>query len=425
MDAIDASTSRPLGSANLLAPAPPSLLFIILDLQPYAWSYLSSSSQLDFHTAVAQLLVFINAHLAFSHENRVAVLGTCLGRVKWLYPSRGPRLGEIKGKRPRSDDSPDGSREGDAEGDEPGSLNKVGKNSKVRDQKLNVKANKYAPFAEVESSILSSLQDFLLSLNLSDLSPRGDSSADASSRQSVPGTPIAASLTLALNYINRQTLPQSGLQAPSNSYDASSHSSTSNNFAHSSRILIVSASGDQLAEQYIPLMNAMFAAQHSRIPIDILKVAGDSALLQQASYTTGGVFIRPDEMTGDSASSHGKEGGRVNLLPYLFYALLPDASARSHLLLPTSPHVDLRAACFCHRRVVSLGYVCSVCLSIFCSDSELPVDEENPTRRQCLTCGTFLAPGAANEKLALDADGGERKEKKDKKKKRDKDRERG
>lgn len=30
---------------------------------------------------------------------------------------------------------------------------------------------------------------------------------------------------------------------------------------------------------------------------------------------------------------------------------------------PGKTGVDFRAACFCHRKVVDLGFVCSVCLS--------------------------------------------------------------
>ena len=29
--------------------------------------------------------------------------------------------------------------------------------------------------------------------------------------------------------------------------------------------------------------------------------------------------------------------------------------------------VDFRAACFCHRQLIDIGFVCSVCLSVFCS----------------------------------------------------------
>lgn len=66
------------------------------------------------------------------------------------------------------------------------------------------------------------------------------------------------------------------------------------------------------------------------------------------------------------------------------FAFLPDRLARSHLIPPTGTDVDFRAACFCHRRVVDIGFVCSICLSIFC---------EPPEGGDCLTCGTHLAMG--------------------------------
>lgn len=48
------------------------------------------------------------------------------------------------------------------------------------------------------------------------------------------------------------------------------------------------------------------------------------------------------------------------LLQWLF---LPDQDQRSQLTLPPPIHVDYRAACFCHRNLIEIGYVCSVCLS--------------------------------------------------------------
>ena len=45
--------------------------------------------------------------------------------------------------------------------------------------------------------------------------------------------------------------------------------------------------------------------------------------------------------------------------------------------------VDYRAACFCHRQLVDVGFVCSVCLSIYCRVSPI-----------CTTCHTnFKMPG--------------------------------
>ena len=50
--------------------------------------------------------------------------------------------------------------------------------------------------------------------------------------------------------------------------------------------------------------------------------------------------------------------------------------------------VDYRAACFCHRDLIEIGFVCSVCLSIFCQFSPI-----------CSTCETaFNLPIMSNSK---------------------------
>lgn len=185
--------------------------------------------------------------------------------------------------------------------------------------------------------------------------------------------------------------------------------------ASNSRVLVVSTSGD-LAGQYIPLMNAMFAAQHSRVLIDVLKLAGDTVLLQQASFTTGGIFLAPtSSKSSEGPTTNGKSVHDkplpIQLLPYLLHALLPAPATRAHLFPPTSPHVDFRAACFCHRDVVDTGYVCSICLSIFCE--ELP---STPDGTFCLICGTKLLL-ASDGQPVVDEDGSKKKDKKKKRKK--------
>lgn len=42
---------------------------------------------------------------------------------------------------------------------------------------------------------------------------------------------------------------------------------------------------------------------------------------------------------------------------------MPDPATRRHLIPPSQINVDFRAACFCHKRVVDIGFVCSICLS--------------------------------------------------------------
>ncbi|XP_067007136.1 general transcription factor IIH subunit 3 isoform X4 [Anabrus simplex] len=61
------------------------------------------------------------------------------------------------------------------------------------------------------------------------------------------------------------------------------------------------------------------------------------------------------------------------------WVFLPEPTIRSKLVLPPPVEVDYRAACFCHRQLIDIGYVCSVCLSIFCKYSPI-----------CTTCNAVF-----------------------------------
>ncbi|XP_025893250.1 general transcription factor IIH subunit 3 [Nothoprocta perdicaria] len=129
-----------------------------------------------------------------------------------------------------------------------------------------------------------------------------------------------------------------------------------------SRILVIKAAEDS-ALQYMNFMNVIFAAQKQSILIDACVLDSDSGLLQQACDITGGIYLKVLHMP--------------SLLQYLLWVFLPDQEQRAQLVLPPPIHVDYRAACFCHRNLIEIGYVCSVCLSIFCNFSPI-----------CSTCET-------------------------------------
>lgn len=195
-------------------------------------------------------------------------------------------------------------------------------------------ANKYRPFALIEDSLLTSLRELIATTTENDISTTNT-------------TQMAGSLTLALSYINKATIIFSDSNASSEPL-TNTLEGPENTTGLQSRILVVSVSGD-LAHQYIPIMNTTFAAQRMRVPIDILKLAGDTVFLQQASDTTKGIYMQLRSPQG--------------LLQYLMMAFLPDQTSRKNLVAPTQEVVDFRAACFCHRKVVDVGFVCSICLS--------------------------------------------------------------
>ncbi|XP_062218052.1 general transcription and DNA repair factor IIH subunit TFB4-like isoform X3 [Phragmites australis] len=129
------------------------------------------------------------------------------------------------------------------------------------------------------------------------------------------------------------------------------------------RILCLQGSPDG-PEQYVAVMNSIFSAQRSMVPIDSCIVGTeDSAFLQQASYITGGVYLKPQELNG--------------LFQYLAAVFATDLHSRTFMRLPKTLGVDFRASCFCHKKTIDMGYVCSVCLSIFCQN-----------QKKCSTCGS-------------------------------------
>ncbi|KAG1716656.1 hypothetical protein ID866_534 [Astraeus odoratus] len=167
---------------------------------------------------------------------------------------------------------------------------------------------------------------------------------------------LVGALTKALCYINRITQPSSS--APNVTEDPG--------VLPDPRILILSVSPD-LSSSYIPIMNAIFSAQKLasiKVTIDVCKIYGpDTVFLQQAAHLTNGSYIYLER--------------RDALLQYLIMSFLPPPSVRRVLAVPKQDKIDFRAACFCHKNIVDVGFVCSVCLSIFCQP--VPV---------CSTCRT-------------------------------------
>ncbi|XP_022566524.1 general transcription and DNA repair factor IIH subunit TFB4 isoform X4 [Brassica napus] len=104
---------------------------------------------------------------------------------------------------------------------------------------------------------------------------------------------------------------------------------------------------------------------HPQPRILCLQGTQNSAFLQQASYITGGVHHAPKQLDG--------------LFQFLTTIFATDLHTRGFVQLPKPVGVDFRASCFCHKKTIDMGYVCSVCLSIFCEH-----------HKKCSTCGSVF-----------------------------------
>ncbi|MDA9098125.1 general transcription and DNA repair factor IIH subunit TFB4 [bacterium] len=253
-----------------------------LETNPWYWK--SQNQGLD--KCLRQILIFINAHVSLSKQNRVVVLAMhSEGQCHHLY---------------ESDNS---------------------SNDSTSDPIQN----------DVSGKILKALSEL-----------DADSTPPRKQKNVTTTTPLACALSMSMCYANR--------------VDMCSGQNTS------TRVVVIQGSGD-FAGQYVPVMNAIFSAQRSEIPIDscILGNESDSAFLQQAAHITGGLYYKVSALS--------------ELTQSLMQMSSADVGLRKMLQVPNQRGVDFRASCFCHKAPLETGFVCSVCLSIYCKEC-----------KRCQTC---------------------------------------
>lgn len=149
------------------------------------------------------MLLFLNTHLAFSHANEVAVIASHTRSASFLYPSPSSPPSDIASQRD---------------------------------------SNKYRKFRVVEDTVQVSLSELMQSTDAADISETNE-------------TMISGALSLALTYINRITASDDGTTSIARPGEEKGEVAKMN-----ARILVISVSGD-LANQYVSVMNSIFAAQ--------------------------------------------------------------------------------------------------------------------------------------------------------------------
>ncbi|XP_048092690.1 general transcription factor IIH subunit 3 isoform X1 [Alosa alosa] len=300
-----------------------SLLVIVLDVNPIWWGQQTQRQpEFTLSKCLDAVMVMGNSHLIMTRTNKLAIIASTCQESHFLFPSKHWSAGDGTG-----DDSVSAGGDG-----------------------------KYELLSVANDFMAEEIRALIARMEVKDQTD----------------TLLAGALAKALCYIHRLSKQLAAGQDMT------------------SRILVIKAAED-CALQYMNFMNVIFAAQKQvRCPshplcyslyhcalispsfvfllfqgvlIDACVLDSDSGLLQQACDITGGLYLKIPQ--------------RVALTQYLLWVFLPDSEERAQLVLPPSVHVDYRAACFCHRNLIEIGYVCSVCLSIFCNFSPI-----------CTTCET-------------------------------------
>ncbi|XP_075266208.1 general transcription factor IIH subunit 3-like isoform X2 [Convolutriloba macropyga] len=142
-----------------------------------------------------------------------------------------------------------------------------------------------------------------------------------------------------------------------------------------------------LSAEYLPLMNCLFACQKEKLIVDVFSLCFYTTSLQQMSALSNGTFFKCPEDAN-------------KILHFLSAHFLMSAEFREKKLIkPSSQLLDYKASCFCHRRLVDVGWICSVCLSVFCAFTPI-----------CITCSSIFrlpsAPAHASSGANSAASGG-------------------
>ncbi|WVO24877.1 uncharacterized protein IAS62_006257 [Cryptococcus decagattii] len=397
-------------------PSPPSTLILILDTHPLSWHLLShlppapalpdnkvldtaKSSSTSLHQFITILIVFLNAHLASKWGNEVVVYTASAGKATLIYPPSNDKL------RQRG------------EGGKPN-------------------ANVYRPFQVLDERIEEGLKEVVR---------EEQQKLDTEGPGFINEPPaMVSALTKALCFINRRILSSAHndpTALPPSSDPNNNTAGTSDGILPSKevRIFVISATpgavvgsranadggqggggvgtgfgdedgagkdngdaneeerGNQRRQQrmrggYVGLMNCVFAAQKAKVPIDILSLppstidSSPPIFLQQAAHLTDGVYWQWN--------------GRGGLLQYLHSIYLTPPSLRHHpFVTPPQDAVNFRAVCFCHHRTLDVGFVCSVCLSIFCEPK--PICAMCKTRFPIKSIPTLRALAGLNTRIRV------------------------
>jgi len=180
--------------------------------------------------------------MAFSHANRVAVIASHTKSARFLYPTTTTATAAAAAAAASGGSGDSGSRGGGGGSEDP-----------FRD------ANKYRQFRLIEDQVQASFAELMRQTTADEL-------VDAKE------TMMAGALGLALGYINRLVRVDDGGVVGGKSGGgsggggkvgttaAAAVGAAGEVISMNARILVVSVSGD-LAEQYVPVMNSIFAAQ--------------------------------------------------------------------------------------------------------------------------------------------------------------------
>ncbi|KAI1721197.1 transcription factor tfb4 domain-containing protein [Ditylenchus destructor] len=140
------------------------------------------------------------------------------------------------------------------------------------------------------------------------------------------------------------------------------------------RIVIINLAAD-LSNEQNTLMNLFFSANQHSMEVDVAFLTNPVPILQQACDITSGTHMIVD-------TPH-------RLIQYLMQNCLGGSrECRDAFSMWKEEDIDYRTTCHCHNKLVNIGWVCSVCLSVHCQFQPF-----------CATCNVVFSLPAGQKRV--------------------------
>ncbi|KAJ5069934.1 transcription initiation factor iih tfiih polypeptide 3-related [Anaeramoeba ignava] len=307
-----------------------SILGLILDTNIKSWVILEKKyPKIKFKSFLEKLLLFLNSFKILNEKNKYIVIGNNQFKTEFIYPNQNEKEEEEKKSFEEFVDS-------------------VQKHL-FTTQKLAKKSQEKQPEKSLLSQALSRSLCYLNSEIQKDLE-----------KDKIPKFLKQKNIIKSILTRNKLENEQKNTEEKKTGNISNQQEKTGRNdeiktdfLAIQPRIFVIQISSDS-PSQYIPLMNCVFAAQKSQIPIDVLMLSSqDSQFLQQAAKLTNGIYFRP-EIFDES-----------QIFKLMISTYLIDSNSRSNFLFPEPININNSATCFSSGKNIELGFVCSACFSIF------------------------------------------------------------
>lgn len=151
-------------------------------------------------------------------------------------------------------------------------------------------------------------------------------------------------------------------------------------------------------KQYTQLMNIAYNAKTNNIIIDVFSLTNKTTVLEQMCNITNGLYIDNSVFFNINCSENKMDEILSQLMMFWY---LPSNNSRKFFSNTYVNDDTNLAVCSCHNKQIDIAYICSCCLTIYCSEKNAQTQKDRMT---CINCKTRFTKSLLRNKILSDLD---------------------